>query len=177
MENKDAVIINCKNGEVIFEQGVYEPWMFDIRWGKVGIYLNYGTKEEKLLTTLEGGQFFGEMGIIECCPRSAAAVSLDDATQLQKIDAETFTSYFKDKPEKMLLIMQHMSHRIRELTKDYMEACKALADTVEGEQNKEKKTSLLEKLEKFIDDYAAMSSAIDSNALYNPYDPFNNFFI
>ena len=30
--------------------------MYDIRWGSVGIYANYGTKEEKLLTKLSANR-------------------------------------------------------------------------------------------------------------------------
>ena len=54
-----------KKGEVIFKQGDLSDCMYDILWGEVGIYADYGTPEEKLLTTLETERFFGEMGMIE----------------------------------------------------------------------------------------------------------------
>ena len=65
-----------KKGEIIFKQGDLSDCMYDILWGQVGIYADYGTPEEKLLTTLETERFFGEMGMIEGRLRSATAVAL-----------------------------------------------------------------------------------------------------
>ena len=38
-----------KKGEVIFEQGKFEDWMYDTIQGRVGIYAGYGTEDEKLV--------------------------------------------------------------------------------------------------------------------------------
>lgn len=146
--------ITLKKNEVIFRQGAYETWMYDIVEGRVGIYANYGEENEKLLTTLEPGTTFGEMGMIECYPRSADAVALDDKTSIAKITADDFSRYFAERPEKLLEILQQMSQRIRELTVDYLTACKALTETVEDETNETLKTSLKQKLKKFLDAYA-----------------------
>ena len=53
-----------KKGEVIFEQGKYEDWMYDVIQGRVGIYAGYGTEDEKLVAEMGAGEFFGEMGMI-----------------------------------------------------------------------------------------------------------------
>ena len=79
MEN---TVLILKRNEIIFNQGDKSDCMYDIRVGTVGIYANYGTKEEKLLTELTKDQFFGEMGIIEGYPRSATAVAMGDMTEL-----------------------------------------------------------------------------------------------
>ena len=91
-----------KKGEVIFKQGDLSDCMYDILWGKVGIYANYGTPEEKLLTTLETERFFGEMGMIEGRLRSATAVALEKDTRLRVITPETFNDYFRERPAKVL---------------------------------------------------------------------------
>ena len=143
-----------KKGEVIFKQGELSDCMYDILWGEVGIYANYGTPEEKLLTTLKTEQFFGEMGMIEGRLRSATAVALEKDTLLKVITPESFNAYFQESPAKVLLIMQNMSRRIRELTRDYLEACQTVAESVEAEKTgKEKSSSLLAKLKKFSDAY------------------------
>ena len=143
-----------KKGEIIFKQGDLSDCMYDILWGKVGIYANYGTPEEKLLTTLETERFFGEMGMIEGRLRSATAVALEKDTRLKVITPESFDAYFKESPAKVLLIMQNMSHRIRELTRDYLEACRAVAEAVETEKTgKEKSSWFKEKVRKLMDDY------------------------
>ena len=143
-----------KKGEVIFKQGELSDCMYDIFWGEVGIYANYGTPEEKLLTTLKTEQFFGEMGMIEGRLRSATAVALEKDTRVKVITPETFNAYFQESPAKVLLIMQNMSCRIRELTRDYLEACRAVAEAVETEKTgKEKSSWFKEKVRKLTDDY------------------------
>lgn len=144
---------NYKKGEVIFKEGDFELCMYDIYSGKVGIYANYGTPAQKLLTTLAAEDFFGEMGLIDAFPRSATAVALEDA-QVAVIDDDNFNTYFKERPAKIVLIMQHMSARMRELTKDYMEACGTIAEYLEAEeQNQPKSESLLGRMKKFVDVY------------------------
>jgi len=64
-----------KKGEIIFKQGDPADCMYDIRWGSVGIYLNYGTSDEKMLAQLRGDDIFGEMGLVDEAPRSATAVA------------------------------------------------------------------------------------------------------
>lgn len=124
-------------GDVIFRQGDAAESMFDMNWGSVGIYLNYGTKEEKKLTELNGGAFFGEMGIIDHAPRSATAVALENNTQLQEITEAQLGELFKERPAKVLMIMQQLSSRLRKLTRDYMEACKTAAGIVKVEEKPE----------------------------------------
>lgn len=115
-------IRSFKKNEVIFKQGSYEAWMYDIRFGKVGIYANYGQKDQRLLKEVGEDGYFGEMGLIEAYPRSATAVSLVSGTQCSVITSEDFSEYFSKKPAKILAIMQYMSHRIRELTDELAKA-------------------------------------------------------
>ena len=149
-----------KKGEVIFKQGDPSDCMYDILWGEVGIYVNYGTPEEKLLTTLKTEQFFGEMGMIEGLPRSATAVALDKDTRLKVITPETFQEYFREKPVKVLLVMQNMSRRLRELTGEYLEACQTVAKSVAAEDaGGDIDTELWYNLEKFSRVYMASADA------------------
>ena len=50
-----------KSGEVIFKEGTYEPCMYELLTGTVGIYARYGQENEKLLAELkaEDGTCFG----------------------------------------------------------------------------------------------------------------------
>ena len=144
-----------KKGQVIFNEGDSAECMYDIRWGSVGIYANYGTKEEKLLTKLSTEEFFGEMGLIDREPRSATAVALEKDTKVEVIDRECFGAFLQEAPTKVLVIMQHMSHRLRGLTNDYMDVCKTVAEAVEAEKNgSEKSEELQTKMKKFNDLYS-----------------------
>ena len=152
----ETTVLILKRNEIIFNEGDKSECMYDIRNGRVGIYAKYGSKEEKLLTELTTDQFFGEMGIIEGFPRSATAVALGDTTELTVIPKNDFADYCKRNPEKTILIMKNMSARIRELTKDYLEVCHTIAESMEAEQKGEKKSiGLLNRLKKYRDEYNA----------------------
>jgi CRP-like cAMP-binding protein len=152
----ESTVLILKRNEVIFSEGDKSDCMYDIRMGKVGIYANYGTKEEKLLTELGKDQFFGEMGIIEGYPRSATAVALGDMTELTVVPKNDFEDYCKRNPEKTVLIMKNMSARIRDLTRGYLDVCHTIAESMEAEQKGEKKSAgLLGRLKKYRDEYNA----------------------
>lgn len=151
IENKK---IKFNNNQVIFKQGDRANCMYDIQKGKVGIYADYGTKQEVLLTEIGVDSCLGEMGLVDDKPRSATAVALEDDTVLGVITAENFATFLFEKPDKVMAIMQQMSGRIRGLTQDYLDACRAVSETAESEKTGEEKSSWFkEKVQKFIDDF------------------------
>ena len=154
MKDTDKEIRTYKKGQVIFRQGDYEPCMYDIQGGRVGIYADYETAGQKLLAEIQAEQYFGEMGLIEDCPRSATAVALENGTAVLKITENTFQSYFEKRPAKVLLIMEHLSRRLRDLTDDYMKVCRTIAEGVQSEESGEEKSGWLkEHLKKFAGVY------------------------
>ena len=129
--------------EVIFREGEFALTMYQIESGSVGIYAGYGSTNARLLATLGKGEYFGEMGLAECYPRSATAVSLEENTTLDEIDSNEFSSFFEDNPETVLTIMRSLSERLRETNERYMEARKAVHDAIEAENAGERKSSSL----------------------------------
>ena len=81
--------------------------MYDIHWGRVGIYTGFGTSEEVMLTDLSTNHFFGEMGMIEKQPRSATAVVLDEAT-LEIIREDDLEDLFEKNPAKIGMILGNL---------------------------------------------------------------------
>ena len=145
-------------GEVIFRQGEPGNCMFDLVRGSVGIYAAYGQPEEKLLTQLKPGAAFGEMAMIEAQPRSATAVALQEGTVLSEVTWETLGTFFREQPAKVVVIMQQMSRRIRELTADYMEACGAITEMVEKAEAQKKSAEtawVRDKMRRYLDAYGA----------------------
>ena len=150
MESAKLEIQTYKKGEVIFKAGDDANCMYDVHWGSVGVYANYGTKQEKLLKKLVGNEYFGEMGLVDNAPRSATAVALENDTMLEVITGETLSSYIRVRPAKVLAIMQSMSSRIRELNRDYLEVCKTVSEAVNLENSGTVKDDALQKkLEKY----------------------------
>ena len=115
-------------GDVIFREGEKASCMYIIQEGRVGIYSAYDTPKQKLLTVLTQDMLFGEMGLIEHMPRSAAAVAVEDDTCVEALFANDLPELFEKNPAKVHAILQHLSYRLRRLTKDYLKACKAFAE-------------------------------------------------
>lgn len=143
----------CKKGEIIFREGDFEMFMYEIASGEVAIYAEYGKTGEKLLRKLSQWECFGEMGMISSMPRSATAVALTDA-ELVVIDGDHFDEFFLARPRAVYKIMEQMSDRVRALTGEYMEACQTIAEYLEAEeQHRPKDSSLLKKMAKFVGVY------------------------
>ncbi len=133
--------------EVIFREGEFALTMYQIESGSVGIYANYDSADARLLAKLGKGEYFGEMGLAECYPRSATAVALEANTTLDEIDSNEFASFFEDNPDTVLAIMRSLSERLRETNERYLEARQAVHDAIEAEiAGTEKSSSLVGKL-------------------------------
>src|SRR5438128_12541854 len=78
--SKDPVKDNSQvfaAGDIIFTQGDLGTEMFIIQEGEVNI-VKHIAGESHVLSTLEKGDFFGEMAVLESVPRTADAVALTD---------------------------------------------------------------------------------------------------
>lgn len=139
--------LTFQQNETVFKQGEIGFTMYEVTSGKIGIYTDLGTENEKEITVLNPGQLFGEMGMIEVLPRSASAVAMEENTTVNEISAADFEEYFKGKPEQAFNLMKTLSQRLRETTANYVEACKTAYETVETEEKGEERSpELKEKL-------------------------------
>ena len=142
-------------GEIIFKENSWELAMYDIKKGKVGIYVNYGKEDQKMLTELDAGKYFGEMGVIDAMPRTATAAALED-TEVTVIDSNDFEAYLSQDPEKIIDVFQKLCGRLRELSESYVEACATVTEYVESKEN-DKPKGLMAKIRKLLtvnSDYA-----------------------
>ena len=144
-----------RNNTVIFRQGDAGDCMYYIQLGSVGIYTDFGGKNEKLLVTLDEDAFFGEMGLIEKMPRSATAVVVEDDTVLRKITEDELETLIKTSPALVLRCMEHLSTRLRRLTKDYLEACEMVAKMDKAEKNNKDLSGDEEALARMLAELAA----------------------
>ena len=114
-------------GEIIFREGDSGESFFQIREGTAGVYLRYGEENQQKLTDMTAGQFFGEMGLLLDEPRSATAVVEEDNTLLECIRKEDLETLYRENPVKVYMIVSHLSHRLRQLTREYVRACAVAA--------------------------------------------------
>ncbi len=116
-------------GDVIFHEGDRSDCMHYIHEGRIGIYTGYGTERQRLLTELSPEMFFGEMGLFEGVQRTATAVALEDDTCTEQIRERDLDALYEQNPAMALMVLQHLSGRLRRLTADYLKACQTLAET------------------------------------------------
>ena len=146
LSGERSPVVKFAAGDVIFRAGEEADCMYDIYEGCVGIYSDYQTENEKLLTKLYADEVFGEMGVLDDMPRSATAVCLDDCAILV-VNPENFMQYFQEKPVKILQILQQMCIQLRDLTKTYLQACKTLEDMLSMEESDNAVDETMAKLE------------------------------
>lgn len=80
--------IRFKSGEAIFNKPEEETKMYFIDSGRVKMVMS-AEDNEIILTTLDAGDFFGEMALITGNKRIATAIALTDC-KLNTIDKKTF---------------------------------------------------------------------------------------
>ena len=71
-----------RRGEVIFHQGDPGNALFIVESGVVKISLPSEAGEEAILATLQAGEFFGELALLDGAPRSATAVAMEPSRML-----------------------------------------------------------------------------------------------
>jgi HEAT repeat protein len=100
---------------LICREGERGSTLFIIVSGKVEVIKGSG-KTETIIAVREAGDFVGEMAILESAPRSATLRAQEDVRVLI-IEGEAFKAILMDRPEVAISVLQHMSTRVRQLSK------------------------------------------------------------
>lgn len=138
-----------KKGEILSKEGSFELYMYVLTYGKVGVYLEYGTPEQRLIEIDEGqNAIVGENGMFLSKPRNATFVALED-TQANIITLDTISEYFAGKQSKVIEMMQKMCEKNEHLSTVFGDACRAMADYIKDEKSKDK-PGLLGKINYFF---------------------------
>ncbi len=101
-------------GASIFDEGEVGTEMFVIQAGTVEVFKKV-KDTEKLIATLDKGDFFGEMSILEEVPRTALARAKTDV-ELVRINQSTFDEMLRNNPEIAVRMLRKLSRRLRETT-------------------------------------------------------------
>ena len=131
-DDKTGDIKNDARGTFIFKEGKVENCMYILHEGNVGLVSDYRTKEEAKLKDYEAVSFFGEMGIISEEPRAATAIVESGSATVESVSPEDLQTLIKACPDKIELILRHMSYRLRKLNIDFVNACKEITETYHG---------------------------------------------
>ena len=101
-------------GDIIFSEGEIGNDMFILQSGTVEL-IKMIAGETKVLATLEKGDFFGEMSVLEDLPRTATARAKTDV-EVVHINGATFDTMLKSNTEIAIRMMRKLSRRLREVT-------------------------------------------------------------
>lgn len=112
---KDPVkenILSFEAGARIFSEGELGTEMYIIQDGEVHICKRLGT-DSHVLSTLQKGDFFGEMAVLESTPRTADAIAHTNV-RLILINGSRFDEMIRKNPEIAVRIMRKYAKRLRE---------------------------------------------------------------
>jgi CRP/FNR family transcriptional regulator, cyclic AMP receptor protein len=108
----DQYTVTYPGGTVLFREGEAGDRMYVIAEGKVRIVKALGTNEVTI-AALAAGDCFGEMALLDKQPRSATAITSEEA-RLVIIDGVAFEQLIRENGEIAVRIMRKLSERLRE---------------------------------------------------------------
>jgi serine phosphatase RsbU (regulator of sigma subunit) len=100
-------------GQVIFEQDSSGDNLYVVESGQVTVTRLLENGMEDVLATLDAGEIFGEMALLEQQPRSARVVAVSDVTLLS-ISRQTFDYLIEESPAVAVHLLQRVSARLRQ---------------------------------------------------------------
>jgi CRP/FNR family cyclic AMP-dependent transcriptional regulator len=99
-------------GDVIFEEGSTGRELYVVLDGKIDIVKDSGATRTTIVT-LDKGEFFGEMAVIDGSSRSATAIAAAPKTKVMRINHARFVYLVSQQPAFALMIMDALSKRLR----------------------------------------------------------------
>ena len=100
-------------GSVLFRKGEAGDAMYLIEAGRVRIHILDEDGDDVTLAELAGGDFFGEMAILDGKPRSASATVTEPA-RLAVLSREHFHAYVRRNPDLALGMLSAITERLRQ---------------------------------------------------------------
>ena len=99
--------LSYKSGDTIVDEGTMGVGFYLILDGKAEV-----RKKGKVLASLQKGQFFGEMSLIDEQPRSADVVAVAP-TRCWALSSWAFSSIVKTNPEIAMMMLKEVVKRLR----------------------------------------------------------------
>jgi CRP-like cAMP-binding protein len=100
------------DSEIIFEEGSYGDEMYIVHSGSVKL-VKKSPESEIVIATIEPGEFFGEMALVDNAPRSVSAIAGVNHTRLLSLDRDKFLFLVSHQPAFALTVMHVLCQRLR----------------------------------------------------------------
>ncbi|AEC02525.1 cyclic nucleotide-binding domain-containing protein [Parasphaerochaeta coccoides] len=144
--------IHLQEGMILYQQGDEGRSMFQLRSGKIVLYLDHGTPKQFMLVEIkEPGTMFGEMGLLAEEPRTMTAVAMEDS-DLTEIDMEHFKEFSRKHPDDMCRIITDLSRRLKTALHELTNAQEVVYGLIEEQETGQpRKDGFQQKLKRFTD--------------------------
>ncbi|MCU7862502.1 MAG: cyclic nucleotide-binding domain-containing protein [Candidatus Thiodiazotropha sp. (ex Lucinoma borealis)] len=105
-----ALLIQVCKDEYFFKEDDLDNSIYILEKGRVAIFRNWQNKRYKLRELCEG-DCFGEMALMDCKPRSAEVVALEDCNAIQ-ITSGQLADIYQTNPEQFTLIYMNLGREV-----------------------------------------------------------------
>jgi CRP-like cAMP-binding protein len=100
------------DGDVIFREGEVSDAAYLVISGIVEIMTGFGSPQPKKIAVLGKGDYFGEMGAIDNCPRSATAIAKGNV-DCAFVRPEEFMATLVNEPTAAIDLLKILFERLR----------------------------------------------------------------
>ena len=100
------------DGDVIFREGEVSDAAYLVVSGIVEIVVGFDSPHRKTIAVVGKGEYFGEMGAIDSCPRSATAVAKGNVDCVS-VGQEEFMETLLKQPSEAIDLLKILFERLR----------------------------------------------------------------
>jgi len=118
-----------RKGMIIFKEGSEGDSMYILYSGRVGFYTAYRSRDEVEMAVMDAVSFFGIPGLLDGETRRFTAVSESNDTMVEIITRDNLISVFNECPDKIIMVLRHLSNQIRRTNYDFLTTCKEITET------------------------------------------------
>ena len=107
-----AVTRELAAGQILFSKGDPGDALYGVMSGRIRISAGAPSGKEVVLNTIEAGQVFGEIALLDGQPRTADAVAAVNS-ELMRIRRRDFTHYMESEPRLATHLLEMLCQRVR----------------------------------------------------------------
>lgn len=107
-----AVTRELTAGQILFSKGDPGDALYGVMSGRIRISAGAPSGKEVVLNTIEAGQVFGEIALLDGQPRTADAVAAVNS-ELMRIRRRDFTRYMESEPRLATHLLEMLCQRVR----------------------------------------------------------------